>query len=164
MKINAGSGQRPFDKPWVNVDINPKWNPDVCCSMDAMPFDAGSASIIVSHHTIEHMGCDGADGFIAECKRLLRPGGSLLIFVPDMEALAKAWLAKQIPDQIYFTNVYGAYMGDEADRHRFGYSFASLGNYLGRTGWSMIKRFDWRKIEGAHIAHDWWILGMECIR
>ncbi len=163
MRINAGSGQCKFEG-WTNVDINPKWEPDVCCDMCKMPFDSGSASIIVSHHTVEHLWPDHAMAFAAECHRLLKPRGSLLVFCPDMEALANAWLAKEIDDQTYMTNVYGAYRGEQSDRHWWGYVYRSLASRMSGPGWSMVKKFDWRKIEGAKLACDWWVLAMEFIK
>ena len=63
------------------------------------------------------------------------------------------------------TNLYGAYMGDEADRHKFGYTGESLAVYLQECcGWTTVRTFDFRPIPGADIAQDWWILGVEAIK
>ena len=163
--VNAGSGQRPFDHAlgWVNVDAQPQWNPDVLSDMATLPYPDGSVDMIVSHHVLEHMGCGEADGFLTEAHRVLRPYGSLIVCVPNMRALAQRWLTNQIDTQIYLTNVYGAYMGDEHDRHRWGYDTEYLTNYLNKWKWT-VKPFDWRPIEGASICKDWWILGVECVR
>ena len=165
LKINAGSGQRKFAPPWINVDCQPKWEPDHVCNVEAMPFADHSAELIVSHHCIEHMGCGEADGFIKEARRLLCPRGSLLIFVPNIRELARAFLMGKIDEYIFNANMYGAYMGDEADRHRWGYSLDGMVDYLIKTAdWSEIRPFDWRQIDGADIAKDWWILGVEAIK
>jgi predicted SAM-dependent methyltransferase len=162
-RINLCSGQRKFEKPWVNVDINPKWNPDVVADGRDMPmFGNESADLIVIQHGVEHFGCGEAEGMLRECHRILVPGGSLLVFVPDMEALARGWLEGRISDQVYMTNVYGAYMGEEADRHRWGYTYCSLRRLL-RDAFRTFP-FDWRKIPGADIAKDWWILGVEAVK
>lgn len=166
IKINLGSGQRPFAKPWVNVDRQEKWNPDIVADGAHMPiFEDGSADMIVLHHVLEHFGCGEANGLIKECHRILAPGGSLIVTVPNMRALAKQWLAGLLTDQVYFTNVYGAYMGDEADRHAWGFSPQSLlERFWARYDWSHVKPFDFRPIDGADIAADWWIVGIECIK
>lgn len=165
--LNLGSGQRPFAKPWINVDIQERWHPDVTADGAHMPmFEDASADMIVLHHVYEHAGLGDNDAMIRECHRILAPNGSLLVFVPDMRELAKAWLRGQIDDYIYMVNVYGAYQGDEADRHKFGYWGPSLAKALdAAVRWSHIKTFDWRKIEGADIAGpEFWILALEALK
>jgi predicted SAM-dependent methyltransferase len=132
--------------------------------MDKMPFEDASVDMIVSHHTLEHFGCGEADSCIDEWHRLLRVGGSLIVCVPDMRALAQAYLLRNIDTQIYMTNLYGAYMGDEADRHKWGYDPGSLHAYLMRWQWKIVKQFNFRQIPGADIAQAWWVLAMECIK
>src|SRR4051812_15890948 len=113
--LNIGSGQRPFrttgDYTWVNVDINPKWKPDVVADGAKLDMYAdNSVDFIVSHHVLEHFGCGEAAPAIREFNRILKPGGVLRVFVPDMRALAKGWIDGRIDTQVYMTNVYGAYM------------------------------------------------------
>ncbi len=167
-RYNLCSGQRPFGKPFINVDVQDKWNPDIVADCSDLSMIGGETSdMVVIHHGVEHFGCGEANGMIEECRRILAPGGSLLIFVPDMRALAQRWLSRQITTQIYMTNVYGAYMSDEADRHKWGYDYDSLYKFLTFRfeKWQDVKAFDWRKIEGADIAGpDFWILGMEAVK
>lgn len=130
-------------------------------------FADGSMDLVVSHHSLEHDGCGEADGFIREAYRVLKPGGSLLVFVPDMWSLAWKWLNGEITEQIYMTNVYGAYMGHEEDRHKWGYTQNSLRAALVAAvpvKWYDIRHFNYRPIPGADIAKDWWILGIEAVK
>lgn len=166
-KLNLCSGQRPFQPPFINVDINQRWSPQIVCDGVnlAEHFGPGSADMICIHHGLEHFGCGEADAMLKACYDVLVPGGSLLIFVPDMPALAEAYFKGDIDDYIFMVNCYGAYMDSEADRHRFGYSAKSLSHTLKSVAtWQAVKRFDWRKIEGADIAKDWWILGVEAVK
>lgn len=165
--INLGSGQRPFQKPWVNVDCQERWTPDVLCTPEEplLKFDQASADMIVLHHVIEHIGCGEADGMLEDCVYTLEPGGSLLVFVPDMWKIATMWREGRLSTQVYLTNVYGAYMGHDADRHRWGYTKETLKELLLSVGFRTVKEFDWRHIPGADIARDdRWILGMEGIK
>ena len=166
VQLNIGSGQRPFPKPWINIDAQAKWQPDIVADGACLPMiQDGQAQCIVLHQVLEHYGCGESGGLIRECHRILRPGGSLLVFVPDMKALAKAWLAGYITTQVYLTNVYGAYMGDEADRHKWGFTADTITPFLSQAvEWVQVKRFDWREIEGASLACDWWVLTMECVK
>jgi SAM-dependent methyltransferase len=166
LKLNLGSGQRPFADPWINVDKQERWKPDIVSDAASLPMLAdGSCDLIVLHHVLEHYGCGEAAGLLQECRRLLAPGGSLLVFVPDMKALALMYLEGRLSTQVYMTSVYGAYMQDEADRHKWGYDRQSLGYFLLGQGFRSCRTFDWRYITGADIARDdSWILGMEAIK
>ncbi len=168
VRVNLGSGQRKFgtyDYPWLNVDVNPKWEPDLVADgahLDTIADE--SCCYVVLHHVLEHFGCGEADAMLKECYRILAPGGSLIVCVPDLRALAKAWLKGDINDWIYVINLYGAYMDSEADRHKWGYSTSSLHQTLASAGFNKIGSFDWREIEGSAIAKDWWILAMEGVK
>lgn len=162
LKLNIGSGQRKFGEGWTNVDINPKWSPDVLADGSSMPmFEDNSADIIVLHHVLEHFGCGESDALLRECLRILKPIKPLLVFVPNMRQLAKGWIEGRIETQIFLTNVYGAYMNDEADRHKWGYTDVSLIGTLMHAGYDWVLKFNWREIPGADIARDWWVLGIE---
>lgn len=174
LKLNLGSGQRPFKSPWVNVDCQEKWQLDgimpggffVKADIRSMPmFSDNSAEIIVLWHVIEHFGCGEADSIIKECYRILQPGGRLIVATPDLEMLAVAWLDSKITEQIYVTNLYGAYMGDEADRHKWGFSQGRLLDYIGQFGaWSSIGKWEGPAPEGTDISRDFWMATVEAIR
>ena len=162
-RINIGSGQRKF-AGWINVDISDKYSPDVL--MDGMEYlqslPADSVEMICLHHNLEHYGCGEADGLLRECHRALRSDGSLLVFVPDMQKLARMWISGEMDTQLFMTNVYGAFHGEEGDRHRWAFTRQSLKATLRGAGFSKVFPFDYRGIEGADIARDdRWILGME---
>lgn len=171
--INAGSGQRPFkttgDLRWINIDIEARWHPDIVGDWTRLTAEDSTIDYVVSHHSYEHVGCGEGTPFLWEAQRVLKPGGSLILIVPDMRALAQRWLLGQITTQIYLTNVYGAYMNDEHDRHRWGYDPESLRQEIIAAAlpdaWSDLKAFDWREIPGADIAaRDWWMLGIEAVK
>ena len=167
MLLNVGSGQRPFPKPWINVDINPRWNPDIVADGATMNLPSDSADVIVLHHTLEHYGCGEADMLVRNCHRILKPGGSLLVFVPDMRALVHMWLKGKIDAQLFMTNAYGAYHGHEADRHRWGYDQGLLLKFLNECSrWYWSGLFDWKKdrAPGADLVRAEWILGVEAIK
>jgi len=168
--INCGSGQRPFHSTpevhWLNVDSVEKWKPGLLCDGAHLPHCDNIVDYFVLHHVLEHFGCGEAAGLIKEAHRVLKPGGSLIVCVPDMAALNHGWFTGKIDTQIYMTNVYGAYMGHEEDRHKWGYSGGSLLKFivtcLPREGtFTEVIPFDFRPIPGADIARDWWILGIE---
>ena len=170
--LNIGSGQRRFtsteEVKWVNVDsqsVSPDRVPDLVCDGSDLPYSDGYADFVVLHHVLEHFGCGEGAGLIREAHRVLKPEGSLLVFVPNMRALAVEWLNGKLSTQIYLTNVYGAYMGEEADRHKWGFDPQALSDFLWESAnWSGMGPFDWRTLPGADIAQDWWISAAECVK
>jgi len=166
IKLNCASGQRPFGDGWTNIDCNPKWNPDVVADCTSMPmFEDNSAEIIVSHHGAEHLTLGQSEAFFREAHRILMPGGSLLVFVPDLAALTHAWVEGRISDYIFCVNLHGAYMDNEADFHRWSFTKKSLTEHLKKAApWRLVLPFGWRSIPGADLAKDWWVLAMEAIK
>jgi predicted SAM-dependent methyltransferase len=136
------------------------------CDCSALPYDDGTADLIVLHHVLEHFGCGEGVGVLKEAHRVLAPSGRLLIFVPDMKALAQSWLVGKLNTETYLINVYGAYMGDPADRHKFGFTRETLKDELVKVApWQRVDLFNWRNIPGAKIAGpDFWILAMEAVK
>jgi predicted SAM-dependent methyltransferase len=121
--------------------------------------------LVVLHQVYEHFGHGEGVPLLCEVYRVLQDGGSVIITVPDMRALAEKWITRQIEDYIYFVNMYGAYQGEEGDRHKWGYTYASLAKEVREvTAWKKVVPFDWRGIAGADIARDWWILGLEAVK
>ena len=168
--LNLGSGQRPFmsteEIEWINVDAQAKWSPDlVARAEDLSMVSTGSIDYAVAHHVLEHYGCGEGSAMVREAFRVLKPWGSLIVSVPDMRSLAKGWLDGRIDDQVYLTNIYGAFMEDEADRHKWGFTPKTLKKEIERTAeWRCVIPFDSREIPGAQIARDWWILTLEAMR
>ena len=168
--LNIGSGQRPFHSTgeirWINVDSQAKWNPDLVMDGAHLPEDfANSFDYVVLSHTLEHFGCGEAVGLVMESHRVLKAGGSLIVSVPDIRALAQRWLDGGLSTQIYVTNLYGAYMGSEDDRHKWGFDGHTLWNFLNVSAiWKNIIRFDNRSLPGMDLAADFWILSMEAVR
>jgi predicted SAM-dependent methyltransferase len=171
--LNCGSGQRPFKPPFVNIEAQEKWRGPteaVGCNFtlgDAteLPYCNFEVDLIVSHHCLEHCTPEESDAFMNEAYRTLKTGGSLIICVPNLRALAQRWLTGQLPTHLYTVNLYGAYMGDEHDRHKQGWDQTTLREYVAKWPWASVKAFDFRFIEGADIAaHDFWIQETECIK
>lgn len=170
--LNIGSGQRPFSNTdeieWCNVDKvahEGMPGPDLICDGARLPFPNESADYVVLHHVLEHFGCGESAGLIKEANRVLKVSGSIIVTVPNMRELAVGWLTGKISTQIYFTNIYGAYMGHEEDRHKWGFDREDLLKFLIVSAeWQSAGDFNFRAISGADIAQDWWILGAECLK
>jgi predicted SAM-dependent methyltransferase len=58
---------------------------------DRLPFADSTVSVVYSSHMLEHLGRDEARAFLLECHRVLRPGGTLRLVVPDIERYVSAY-------------------------------------------------------------------------
>lgn len=163
VRLHLGSGQKHLDG-YMNVDISDDHNHRVDLIADvtgSMPmFEDASADLIVAEHIFEHVNLSSQEGTLREWHRILKPGGRLVLSVPDLRALATRWLSGQLPFFLYAVNVYGAYNGHETDRHKWGFDEGELRERLAVVPWRSVERF-----HGSEpIARDWWILDMEAVK
>lgn len=70
----------------TRLDIDPNMAPDVVASMTEMG-DIGPFDMVYTSHALEHLTSADVDLALAEFRRVLKPGGGVLIFVPDTEGV-----------------------------------------------------------------------------
>lgn len=91
-KINLGSGHWKFEG-WVNVDLDAESLPDVLADLSAdLPFGDSSADFMHTEDFIDQLELDGAEAFLKECHRILKPGGVIRILTPDVEKLCRMYI------------------------------------------------------------------------
>ena len=82
-KLHIGCGDHPLEG-WVNCDLNP-WRSDIL-RVDAtkpFPFPDGEFDRVFSEHMIEHVPHAGGLTMLAECRRVMKPGGRIRLSCPD---------------------------------------------------------------------------------
>jgi SAM-dependent methyltransferase len=79
---------------WINLDYASS------CSavqqadlLGRLPLVDGAAQLVYSSHFLEHIPRNQVSAFLAECFRILKPGGVLRLVVPDLENLCCTYLA-----------------------------------------------------------------------
>ena len=70
---------------WVVADMSRANGPDVGADIQALPFRAGAFDAVKATEVLEHV--PDVARALAECRRVLRPGGHLVITVPFLERL-----------------------------------------------------------------------------
>lgn len=89
-KLNLGAGHTPIPG-WINVDIIvDAMLRDQIFFMNAIkkyPFKSGSVEYIFSEHMFEHLVYEDGMKMLAECYRVLVPGGKIRIATPDLKFL-----------------------------------------------------------------------------
>ncbi len=110
LRLNLGCGAtRP--EGWLNVDyslgarlariplvgslarvfglFDQDWSGDIAIHdlRRPLPWPDGSAAVVYSSHTLEHLAREEGVRFLRECRRALAPGGVLRLVVPDLRAI-----------------------------------------------------------------------------
>lgn len=89
--LHPGCGPEPLPF-WVDstqetrLDIDEGCNPDIVASITDMG-DIGQFDHVYTSHTLEHLYAHDVPKALAEFIRVLKPGGSAIIFVPDLEGV-----------------------------------------------------------------------------
>jgi SAM-dependent methyltransferase len=93
VKINLGSGPVLGRDGWLNIDIAEGADLRVDLSL-GLPFSSGSIARIYSSHFFEHLYYPDIRRLLAECWRVLSPGGDISICVPDARKFIEAYLSR----------------------------------------------------------------------
>ncbi|MEW6250628.1 MAG: methyltransferase domain-containing protein [Planctomycetota bacterium] len=91
--LNLGCGAL-FHAQWVNLDLRPAASSVVACDLrEGIPLPVGACAAVYHAHLLEHLPRAAGLELLGECRRVLRPGGVLRVVVPDLEAIARLYLA-----------------------------------------------------------------------
>jgi predicted SAM-dependent methyltransferase len=90
--LNIGCGRR-YHSAWTNIDMN-YCDRSVALydARDGLPYDDGVFAVVYHSHVLEHLQKPDAAALLVECWRVLRPGGTIRVAVPDLEVLARTYL------------------------------------------------------------------------
>ena len=159
-RLNIGCG--PVRSPgFVRVDFCP--GVDIRVDLRRpLPIPDGIASVILCEHFLEHLRYPGqATGFLRECKRVLQPGGRLLLSVPDtywpMECYIRGtdewqqackennWHPKWVRTSMEHMNYHFRQQDDSRsdghfECHRFAYDEETLAKVLRAAGFEQVSR------------------------
>jgi predicted SAM-dependent methyltransferase len=160
VKLHFGCGPRILPG-WVNID---GWNfPGIDFVTDLrrpLPFADAACQLIFTEHVFEYIEIEFRLSVLRELRRVLKPGGTLRIVVPDCAQFAKAYLAR---DDAWFHSVLGWPGGAEGlnkvftlHRHRFIDDWESLSATLRKAGFSDLEHssFNSSEIPELRIDHE----------
>jgi predicted SAM-dependent methyltransferase len=166
LRLNLGSGHHP--KPgWVNVDL---LAPTVDLRLDLrerLPFANDTAELVYCEHFFEHLCYPNLDvpqarelepsghesealQFLRECQRVLTPGGTLHLVVPDVEGIIQQyvdrrripfpldhwWGPKWCDTPLHCVN----YVFRQGTEHKYAYDDETLQLVLRRAGFVHVRR------------------------
>ena len=132
---------------WRKADV------DVIRLMDQLEgIPDNSVSAVYASHTLEHasFGNGQLEDTLKEWKRVLRPGGLLLISVPDLRTIFQLYLREELSLQERWRltmMIYGA-QSDKYDYHKVGFDESLLTHFLHQNG---LRHWILRKILGRNL-------------
>lgn len=86
--LHVGCGTAPINEflegyKEIRMDIDPSCNPDIVASLTDMG-DIGQFDAIYGSHVLEHFAPHDVKKVLSECHRVLKPGGIVVIIVPNL--------------------------------------------------------------------------------
>lgn len=143
MKLNIGCGGRRIDG-YTGVDAVERPAADIIARADSIPLEDGAVDEIMAIHLWEHFYRWECDTVIAEWKRLLKPGGLLVLELPNLRKCCENILSGRVrggkePDQLSYWGLYGdPRQGDQFMAHRWGWMPETLKPFLKLHGFTEI--------------------------
>lgn len=154
-KVHLGCGKRHIPG-FVHVDLDEHPHVDHCHAIDQLPmFENDSIELIYACHALEYFDREEAVTVLSEWRRVLRPGGTLRLAVPDFEALIQVYgdaggLGPVLGPLYGRMEIVGP-DGRGLLYHKTVYDFADLRALLGASGFANVRRYDWRDTEHRDV-------------
>jgi len=158
--VHLGCGTHRIDG-FVNLDRVPTEATDAVIDMRRrLPFPTQSVRGIFHQHALEHIDLtSGARSLLRESYRVLGPGGTLRLGVPDLRAYVDAYLRgdREFAEKLGLGPIrYAAEMLNHAfaSGHRFLYDYEALEFELRAAGFLEVRRAAHRDSRDPLLNHD----------
>jgi SAM-dependent methyltransferase len=136
----------------VRLDIDPAVNPDIICSIiDMRPIATSSIDAVWSSHNLEHLHRHEVPTALSEFIRVLRPGGQLLLTLPDLQRIAELVAGDGLEDEAYvspsgpitpldmiYGHTHSLARGSQHMAHKTGFTTRTLAQLLGDAGFAGV--------------------------
>lgn len=155
MKLHLGCGAIILEG-WTNVDIDGDARVQKHDLRLPLPFATDSADFVFHEHFLEHLTLDEGLRLLAECYRVLKPGGVMRVVTPDMMKLTRLYLSGEV---MKIPGVWEpktkAQMLNEGMRlwgHQFLYDAPELFEAIGGAGFQNIRACGYKKSSYAELV------------
>lgn len=110
----------------------------------SIPLVDGVADFIYSSHFLEHLFRKDGENLLAESFRVLKPGGTIRVVVPDLAYALSLYSAGE-KEKMLLDNFFVEDDDSYYARHRYMYDFPMLEDALRRVGFHDVRLCDFRK-------------------
>lgn len=136
IRLNIGAGNKRIDG-WLSIDL--AGDPDIVADVKQIPVPDGYADEAMAIHVFEHLYRWEAQPALKEWRRVLKPGGLLILELPDLTKCCHAVLAGASERM----SIWGLY-GDPGYQeplmvHKWGWTAEELRGELRAAGFIKIK-------------------------
>jgi len=156
LRLHLGCGDKRL-KGWLNLDIDPACGPDKVHDVTYLAdFSDNSVDEIYACHLLEHIVPYRTLEVLAEWRRVLRPGGTLRLSVPDLRLVMQNRIDTHADGAAFNAAIHGTWSSPESDPnwlakiHKQSFVRESLVELLTMAGFRGIRA--WEPSEVAAIA------------
>jgi predicted SAM-dependent methyltransferase len=159
-KLHLACGDNVL-RGWANIDLESKgvvigWN-----LTDGLPVPSGSIEYVFCEHFIEHITLSQATMLLADCHRVLRPGGKLRLSTPDLLKVIEEYEAGRMDEwrDVGWVPATPCQLVNGAFRlwsHEFVYDTDELRRILAQAGFRDVTQVAWRESTSPALR------GLEC--
>jgi predicted SAM-dependent methyltransferase len=160
--LNLGSGPRGRgDRHWVNIDAYPDKNVEYLIDFcRTLPFATGTFDGAFCEHVLEHFSMQEGLKIASDVRRVLQPGGSFRIVVPDGELVMRRYF--EAPEELIARRGDGIGTAMEQVNtyfrqryeHQFIYDWTTMEKMLREAGFDQVARVSFGRGACAPIVLD----------
>lgn len=152
IRLDIGCGENPrpnhfgIDRMWGCEAFPLTWA-DGTLLLDSIATD------IVASHILEHFSVRDVPAVLREWVRVLKPGGTLAVSVPDFDWICKHYIAGNPDEEPLFSYLLGG-QKDHNDYHKSVFNFQILERLMMNAGLSDICRWrsDWADCSSLELS------------
>jgi len=173
-RLNIGAGEWPL-RGYTNLDAQPIPGIDLVATVPPIPYADASLDEIYCGHVLEHYDYEGGQALLAECWRVLAPGGKLGVVVPDTREIVTRWLRGD-RDMVQGPPGYWWPVADldsvcalflystiQPSRHQWSYEPATLARAVERVGFVITGPIDGYTDPRISVG-AWYQTGWDCYK
>lgn len=136
MRLNIGAGNKAFDG-WLSLGYEA--HHDIKADVRSIPLPDASVDEAMAIHVLEHLNRWEAPAALREWRRILKPGGLLVLELPDLVKCCRAVAAGE-PVRNGLMGLFGdPSHQDELMMHRWGWSTGEVIGELKAAGFTKVK-------------------------
>ncbi len=154
VKVHLGCGKREMPG-YLHIDLADFPHIDHQHDIATLPMlSDDSVGLIYASHVLEYFDRIEVAAVLREWRRVLAPGGTLRLAVPDFAALSHVY-QEQGDLNLVIGPIFGRWEVPGTDIvvfHKTVYDFAALQQVLGDAGFHNVRHWDWREVFVGELA------------